>query len=139
MKNVRKQILDVLKSNPLYLIFLVFTLAFFVYKGISYALLGSMVPLAVILIVLALLLFAMHSSVSAFKRSITLWAILLVIWSGIRILFSIVNWFIKPIPEGHVDAQLGFTGLVFSLAFLLFAIFLLKFKKKIFDKMNVNI
>ena len=134
MMDISKQVSQQFKYSWAYLLLLGLTLLFYLLKGITYALIGSYIPFIFIAIILTLFAFTFKKSPKALRRIIVFWAVVLILWSSIRLLLSIVNFFIMPIPEAHVHAQLGIGGAVFSLIFLIIAIYLLKFKKRVFDK-----
>jgi len=92
-------------------------------KGIQYALLGSFIPILFAGVVTLLLLLSAKSH-RGNSRFIRIWAIVLCTWAMIRLLLSAIHFFIKPIPEGHVAAQLGLGGLVLSLVVLFMGIIL---------------
>lgn len=104
----------------IWVVMLLLTLGFFLYKGILYASIGSFIPLAFILVMLAAFIYGYKKSLNAFKRVLTLWAVLILLWASARLLLIIVNSFITEIPQAHVSSQFGFAGTVLSL-FMLFA------------------
>lgn len=132
MNALQQHILNTLKHNSIFLAVLGLPLLFFLYKGVSYLIIGSYVPMIVILIIMTLFLFSSRKSESAFKKTIGLWAILLIIWSAVRLLLSLTNQFIKPIPESHVSEQLGILGLILSVLFLCGGMYLWRNKSRIF-------
>ena len=133
MMDLSKSVPRQIKFSYSYLTLLGITLVFFVYKGISYALIGSFVPLITITIILILFIFTSKKSPNALRQMIVFWAVLLILWSSTRLLLSIVNLFVKPVPEAHVHDQLGIGGAIFSLIFLSIAIYLWRFKKSILN------
>ena len=133
MNKIQRDILSDLKKHFLYSLVLGSTVLFFLYKGFIYLILGSYVPL--ILISFIIILFVLNSSKSKkmFKKTIGFWTILVIIWSLVRILLSIINQFVKPLPESHVSEQLGISDLILSLLFLSGAIYLWLNKKRMFE------
>ncbi len=131
MNETTQNILNALRQHLWYGLLLGATLLFFLYKGILYATIGSYVPLALILVILILLMLGLNRSFKAFRQMIGLWSVLIIIWASVRLLLSIMNQFVKPIPEAHVDAQLGLSGVFLSLLFLINGIFLWKHKKRL--------
>lgn len=132
MKEQRHYILTKLKQKWMFTLFLASTLLFFAFKGISYLILGSYIPMIVILSIFILFFLSTYKSTKTFLRVLGLWSILLIIWASVRFLLGMINLFVKPIPEAHVDNQLGTMGLLISLFFLISGIYLWKFKKKFF-------
>ncbi|HEY9116269.1 MAG TPA: hypothetical protein VIN11_00505, partial [Roseivirga sp.] len=106
------------------------TLLFFVYKGVLYAALGSFTPLCFIGVFLLLFLYGFKKSIKLFKNSLLAWAILMMLWSGVRLLLSLVNLFVKPIPEAHVSDQLGFLGILLSLLFLIAGVLIKRYSTR---------
>lgn len=132
MNALQQHIVNRLKQHRWYGLVLGLTLLYFLYKGLSYAFIGSYIPLLLVVVILCLFVFSSYKSEKAFRRAISLWAILVIIWSCVRLLLTLVNQFLKPIPEAHVDGQLGIFGSLFSLLFLIGGIYLLRLKKIVF-------
>lgn len=132
MTEQHNRIFSMVKQHWLYGGLLSVTLLFFLYKGFSYAIIGSYIPILVIFTILILFAFGLYKSEKAFIRILGLWSVLMILWACIRLLLSSVNQFVKPIPEGHIDAQLGIAGTLLSLAFLFCGIYLGKYKKSVF-------
>lgn len=133
MAKLAKESLLKLNKNRLNCLCLSVTLIFFTYKGIAYSIIGSYVPLLLISSVLGLFFYSLNKSPKALINSIGLWSVLIIFWSLIRIVLSIVNQFLKPIPEGHVDGQLGLIGFTISLAFLFAGVYMWRSKNKILE------
>ncbi|MEQ9101114.1 MAG: hypothetical protein RIF36_25540 [Imperialibacter sp.] len=132
MSAVQERRFGMLVKHLRFVTILGITLLFFLYKGISYAAIGSYVPVVFIMAILALFIAGFYKSEKAFIRVLSFWAILVVLWSFVRLLLGIVNQFVKPIPEGHVHGQLGMAGSLLSLAFLFAGVYLLRNRKKVF-------
>ncbi|CAD5251372.1 MULTISPECIES: hypothetical protein [unclassified Imperialibacter] len=132
MSAVQERRFSMLVKHLWFVAILGITLLFFLYKGISYAVIGSYVPVVFIMTIVALFLTGFYRSEKAFMRVLSLWAVLVVLWSFVRLLLSIVNQFVKPIPEGHVHDQLGIAGSLLSLAFLFAGVYLLRNRNKVF-------
>lgn len=124
-------LVNIFNQDRLFGLSLGLTLIFFIYKGVLYALIGSFVPLLVIFTILALILFSLQKSPLAFKRSIGLWSTLIILWSTVRLLLSAANEFVKPIPEGHIDGQLGLLSVLLSITFLCAGIYMWSNRNKI--------
>ncbi|MTI22698.1 hypothetical protein E1176_16820 [Fulvivirga sp. RKSG066] len=134
MNKIQQAIFGNLKEHFTYALALGATLLFFLYKGLIYLIIGSYIPLIVIASILMLFVLSSRKSEKAFKNTISFWTILVLIWSVVRLLLSLVNQFVKPVPESHVAEQFGISGLILSLLFLSGAIYLLRNKKKVFEK-----
>ncbi|MAP54509.1 hypothetical protein [Altibacter sp.] len=133
MNEVQQHIVKTLKRNTIFSVILILSLAYFFYKGIWYLLLGSYVPFILIALILSLLVWSSRKSAKAFRIVIATWSILVLLWSTVRLLLSLTHQFIKPVPEGHVAGQVGVLGTIHSLLFLLGAIYLWKYRKRIFQ------
>ncbi len=129
----KQRIRNLIGDHPRYGLVLAISLLFFLYKGVGYALIGSYIPLLVFLGVLALWYFGLAASDLAARRVARLWAFVLILWAAVRLLLAGVNQFMKPVPEGHVAAQLGLGGTLLSLAVLFCGIYLWKFRKSVFQ------
>jgi hypothetical protein len=123
-----------LKKDLIFTSILILSLLFFLYKGISYSLVGSFVPLITIAVIILLIVLSSRKSKKAAKRTIGLWIVLIVLWSIVRIALSLINQFVKPVPESHVAEQLGVLGFMQSVIFLVGAIYLWKNKHRVFEK-----
>ncbi len=134
MNTVQRNIVNRLKEHVVYMVVLALTLFFFLYKGLTYAWIGSYVPLGFIGAIVIFLLLASRRSKKAFKRMLGVWAILLMLWSMVRLLLILVNLFIKPIPESHVSEHLDVFGGFLSVLFLLGAIYIWRYRKKLFEE-----
>lgn len=132
MRKSIQNLIHILKKDLVFSLILMFSLIFFLFKGIRYSLIGSFVPLVLILMIIFLFVAGSFKSQKVIKRIITLWTILIIIWSIVRIALSLINHFVKPIPESHVAEQLGTLGLIQSFIFLFGAIYLWKNKNRIF-------
>ena len=133
MNERQRAILRILKKNFVYASVFGLSLLFFLYKGFIYLIIGSYIPIVLISTIVILIILSSRKSEKSFKRIISIWVTLLVVWSSVRLLFSLINQFLKPIPESHVSEQLGISGLILSLLFLSGAIYLWIYKKRIFE------
>lgn len=122
----------------MYGLVLALSLLFFLYKGVYYLILGSYVPLVLILAIIALLLISSRKSEKSFKRIVGLWAILTITWALVRLILGLTSQFVKPIPESHVAEQLGIAGAMLSLMFLCGGIYLWRHKNRIVEKTSYN-
>ena len=132
MTKLVNQLYNVFRQNQLFSLILSITLLFFVYKGVHYALIGSYVPLLFIIIILCLLMVGLNKSPNVFKWSVGSWSVLIILWATVRLLLSMANLFVKPVPEGHVDGQLGLASILLSVAFLIAGIYLWQKRKSSF-------
>lgn len=134
MNKARQTIFSILKKHFIYSTFLGFTLLFFLYKGFGYLIIRSYIPLLLISAIAVLFIWSASNSKMMFRKIINLWAILLIIWSSTRILLSLMNQFVKQVPQSHISEQLGSSDFMLSLLFLSGAIYLLRYKKRVFEK-----
>ena len=129
MKEQQRHIFTQLKENRGYGTVLGLSLLFFFYKGILYALIGSYVPILFIGAIILLFMLGFNSSEKVFKGVLLMWSLLLILWAFVRLLLGGVNQFLKPIPEGHIDGQLGIMGTLLSLAILAGGVYLWRGKR----------
>lgn len=134
MKSLTIPLFKAIIKNRVFWMCLSITLIFFLCKGILYALIGSFVPLLFIITILSLFLFSITKSPGAFKRTLTMWSVLLILWSATRLFLSIINKFVKNIPEGHIDGQLDLMSVLLSMTFLIFSFYMLKNRKIILQE-----
>ncbi len=133
MKDHQNELLGQLKTYWPYGAFILLTLGFFLIKGISYAFIGSYVPLLVIIAILLMIGIGFSKSKKAFFIVIGFWSILIILWALVRLLLSMVNLFVKPIPESHVNEQLGIVGIILSATFLFAGFYLWRFRRVLRD------
>ena len=131
MKEQQRHIFTQLKENRGYGTVLGLSLLFFLYKGILYALMGSYVPILFIGAIILLFMLGFNSSEKVFKRVLLMWSLLLILWAFVRLLLGGVNQFLKPIPEGHIDGQLGIMGALLSLSILAGGVYLWRGKRSV--------
>lgn len=131
MKSLSTQLLKTITENRVFSFVLSLTLIFFLYKGVLYAFIGSFVPVVFIITVLSLFFYSITKSHKAFKRTVALWSGLLILWSSTRILLSIINQFVKHVPEGHIDGQLDLTSNLVSFTILVCSLYMLNNRKSI--------
>lgn len=134
MNKLQQTLLSNLKNHLIFAAVLVLSILFFFYKGISYLVLGSSVPLILISAITILFFLSSRKSEKSFRRITGLWAIVIISWSLVRLLLSLTNQFIKPVPESHVAEQLGVLGSMQSLLFLIGGIYLWRHKNRIVKK-----
>lgn len=136
MKTLTDQLIKVIIQNRVFTFCLGTTLLFFLCKGILYALIGSFVPLLFIITILSLFLFSITKTSGTFTRTIAMWSFLLILWSATRILLSFINQFVKHVPEGHIDDQLGLMSVLVSMTFLFFSFYILMNRKRILQEIT---
>ncbi|WP_411767518.1 hypothetical protein [Winogradskyella sp. A3E31] len=101
----------------------------FIGKGIMYLFISSYVPIILSLVVLGVFLIS-RRKIKLLIISIKFWAISLIVWSVLRIFIGVMNYFVKPFTENHLDQQLGIIGMVISIIFLWAGFYLLKKKHR---------
>lgn len=125
------QYIETFKTYPKFYMALGLSLVFFIRKGIQYALIGSYVPILIILSVIIPLVWGEKQSARIYKRVIRFWSVLLMLWAFFRIFMAIVIWFFKSISESHVTAQFTVFGFILSVLFLIFGCFIFSKSKVI--------
>lgn len=115
-----------MKTNSQAFFLLVITTLGVLAKGISFLLLGRMLPLLVATIpVTAILLLLFKPNKPAFFF-IKLWAWLLLFWAGTRLFIGIALLLPNAITENHVFEQFDAFGIVITLLAILAAWFILR-------------
>lgn len=115
--------------KTLYLPVLV-SLAFFFFKGIDYALLGSYVPLIFISVILTLFYLSFSKSIKAHRRVLKFWAVLLLVWASVRIGLRLYLYFDTDLTESHLREQFGLLQNIISVVMLVIGIGIFKQLKK---------
>ncbi len=107
------------------------SMGFFLYKGIQYAFLGRLLPLALVLVIGVLLLRGRNASPKALRRTIRVWVVLLVLWGGFRVLMAVVDRFVQPFTENHLHEQLSWGGSLLSVLAVAASIYLFRTVKRL--------
>lgn len=95
-----------------------FSLLLWLWKGISYALLGRFWILISIIALTLLFLYSRKRQNGLYRKLVGLWGIYLMLWGIIRlVLASLV--LISPISDLHVNQHFGWIGNIFSTCSLL--------------------
>ncbi len=108
---------------------LILSLTAFLIKSISYARIGSYLPITVLVAILSTF-FICRNKIKTLHVMVRIWALSLIFWSLIRAFFAIINYFVKPLTENHLHQQLGFIGTINSFIALCAGIYMLKNAKK---------
>lgn len=111
------------KSSTLYTVILILSLFLFLIKGFQYAVLGSYIPL-VLALVICMLFYLNRKKKKALNILIKIWALLIIIWSLLRLLIGTADRFGKELMENHLQENLGVTGSLISLLFLVVGFYL---------------
>lgn len=123
--------IEFIKRNQQLSLSLLFSILFFLRKGIQYSAIGSFVPLLLIVGLFILLVVSLKLGKNAFVWTVRIWAIILFFWSIVRIFISIVHLAVKPFEGSfHLAQQFSAYGLVFSVLMLVLAIGLFRSLKK---------
>lgn len=109
---------------------LALSLGYFLVKGIRYALIGSSIPLIIILLVMATLILSARRSPKWFRRSLRYWGILLLLWAAGRLLVELLFHLVPSITETHIREQFTIFQKVISILFLLVGVHLVRHSKK---------
>lgn len=117
------------KSKTLYTVILVLSLFLFLIKGFQYAVLGSYIPL-VLALVICMLFYLNRKKKKALNILIKIWALLIIIWSLLRLLIGTADRFGKELMENHLQENLGVTGSLISLLFLVVGFYLFNKKRR---------
>jgi hypothetical protein len=123
-------LLNYIQTNKTQHILLGVSVLFFVIKGVSYALIGSYIPLFFIFIVISGLILSFKKSLKAYDRMIKLWVILIIIWPVVRLIFWVYLEIDTKLTESHLREQFGLVQNLISLAMLVLGITLIRRLKK---------
>lgn len=117
------------KSSTLYTVILLLSLFLFLIKGIQYAVLGSYIPI-VLALVICTLFYLNRKKKKALIILIKIWALIIIIWSLLRLLIGTADRFGKELMENHLQENLGVTGSLISLLFLVVGFYLFNKKRR---------
>ncbi|MEM8900210.1 MAG: hypothetical protein AAGC85_18995 [Bacteroidota bacterium] len=115
-----------IRNNPFLFIPLILSLLFFLRKGVQYAMIGSYVPLVVIILPSVLMALTILQKRKTFLLLSKAWAIILIIWSVGRLFIASVNLAIPTFDEYHLNNQLGGFGFILSILMLSLGILILR-------------
>ncbi len=121
-----------MKNIKFYILALVLSMLLFFAKGITYAVIGSYIPLALSCICLILLFIALKKRTKGWFFFIRFWAIAVLVWGFIRIAIAIIIHFTTEISENHVNEQFDLLGNIVSLLAIFVGIYLLTLKRQRF-------
>ena len=117
------------KSITLYTVCLVLSLFLFLIKSFQYAVLGTYIPL-VLALVICMLFYLNRKKKKALNILIKIWALLIIVWSLLRLLIGTADRFGKELMENHLQENLGVTGSLISLLFLVVGFYLFNKKRR---------
>ena len=119
--------INLLKHNRLLTVALLLSLLFFIRKGVQYFIIGSNIPLLIIVGLIAVLLIGAQRSIKSTVYIMRIWAVLIILWSLARIFISGVHLTVFPFDEAfHLSNQFGLNGIVLSGVMLTIGIIILK-------------
>ncbi len=105
------------------------SIVFFFVKGIQYAIIGSYIPLLLVLIILCGLLWSFFKNKNAHRKILNTWGVLIIIWAvarfGVWIMFEID----QSLSETHVREQFGILQHLISIIMLIIGVTILRIKK----------
>ena len=106
---------------------LLLSIVFFLRKGIQYSVIGSIIPLVIIIGFIILLMISVQKKKATFILIARIWAIILVIWSAIRFLISIIHLTIKPFDNSfHMTHQFSRYSIILSILMLTLGVLILR-------------
>ncbi|TMM57360.1 hypothetical protein FEE95_12815 [Maribacter algarum] len=95
---------------------------FFLVKGVTYASIGSYVPILFITIAIIILGWSFTRCNKVHRHIIRFWAILIILWASIRLVLWIVLEIDTTLTESHLREQFGIVQNIISLLMLLIGI-----------------
>ncbi len=97
-------------------------------KAIDYALLGSLVPMLVLVLFVALVTLGLRGSSKAASRAIAVWASALILWGLIRLgLIGLFTW--TSVHEAHVQGQFTIGYVLISLGNAALGVYLFRSRR----------
>ncbi|MDO1502309.1 hypothetical protein Q2T40_19415 [Winogradskyella maritima] len=104
------------------------SIIFFLVKGIQYAIIGSYVPLLIVLIVLGSLYLSFLKSKKAHRAILRIWAVLIIIWAIARFIVWMMFEVDQNLSETHIREQFGIFQHIISIVILIIGIMIFKNK-----------
>lgn len=104
------------------------SIIFFLVKGIQYAIIGSYVPLLLVLIVLGSLYLSFSKSIKAHRAILRIWAVLIIIWAVARFIVWVMFEVDQNLSETHIREQFGIFQHIISIAMLFIGIIIFRTK-----------
>jgi hypothetical protein len=104
------------------------SIIFFLVKGIQYAIIGSYVPLLMVLIVLGSLYLSFSKSIKAHRAILRIWAVLIIIWAVARFIVWVMFEVDQNLSETHIREQFGIFQHIISIAMLFIGIIIFRTK-----------
>lgn len=119
------------KDRKLFFYLLTLSVAFFLFKGIRYALIGSYFPLLFISAVILCLSTFMIKDKKYFRLTVATWSIMLSFWALIRLVLPLLLHFSPQVTETHIREQ--FTPLEFLVSGVVLALgyYLWRFRTRV--------
>lgn len=119
--------IEYITSNKNLAVSLLLSALFFLGKGIQYAVIGSFIPLVIIISFLVLLALSLRERKKGDTLILRVWAILLIIWSILRIVISIIHNTIRPFDGSlHLTQQFSITTMILSILMLILGTFMFR-------------
>lgn len=103
--------------KKLYLV-IAFAIAYFLYKGLIYAFIGSMIPLLVITLMCVLLYKSYLKSMKLHYKVVRFWAVLVLLWAISRLFLWVIFSFNTSLTESHIREQFTILSTLISLIML---------------------
>ncbi|WP_370088998.1 hypothetical protein [Ekhidna sp.] len=120
-----RQIKENISVLPLLSLALVISILAFLYKGISYLLIGSSIPFLIGLIMLALIVYGYNHRNRRSRRIFRFWGWMLVFWGTVRLLMELM-FILTSITEEHIQNQFTIGQKLLSISFILIGIFIIR-------------
>jgi len=102
------------------------SLLFFLRKGFQYAIIGSYIPLVLVLFLVLLVSISLRSNKKKLFFRLKIWSILIITWSIIRLLISTMRYTTDVFDEYHQTSQFGLSGIALSAIMLIMGVLIFR-------------
>lgn len=120
-----RQIKENISVLPLLSLALFISVLAFLYKGISYLLIGSSIPFILGLIILVLIVYAYNQRNRLSRRIFRTWAWLLIFWGVSRLVMELM-FALTSITEEHIQNQFTIPQKLLSISVVFIGIYIIK-------------
>ena len=129
-----RQIKENLALLPLLSITLILSVLAFLFKGVSYLVIGSNIPFLLGIIILILIILGFNQRNRLSRRIFRFWAWLLVFWGFTRLTMELM-FVLTSITEEHIQNQFTIGQRVFSISAIFIGLYIIK-KVRFYSKVS---
>lgn len=118
--------IEFFKTNNKLSICLLLSILFFLRKGVQYLVIGSFVPLLIIIGLIIAFALSLQKG-TFFIVLVKIWSFILIIWALVRILISTIHFTLQPFDGSfHMTQQFNTYNLVLSILMLVLGILMFR-------------